>query len=191
MNLPLTLGLTAAVLHGAANLLYARQTRDGTSQPNIASWAVWAFLAILNALSYWAMCGSILLAAQYLTGAVACLIVFSYALCTGKLSKPGWVEVTVLVLGTAAVLIWWINWSAADADWLVFLAFLISFVPTYVGVIRDPHKEAPLAWLVWTAACALTVANVIEQGKGGTQAIVVPAEMLVLHVGVACLAQRK
>ncbi len=43
---------------------------------------------------------------------------------------------------------------------IILLAISISFVPTYLGVLRYPYKEKPLPWVIWSAAYGVTILNV-------------------------------
>lgn len=83
----LVLGVAAALFHGSAFVLYAIRARLGHSSPKSASWALWAFLATVNALTFRTMSGDVA-TLQFFTGSVACVAVFVYMWAIGKLKWP-------------------------------------------------------------------------------------------------------
>lgn len=185
----LALGITAAVLHGIAYYLYARQTKLGQSEPNSATWSIWAFLAIANALTYRAMSGDLAGTLQFYVGSVGCLSTFIFTLVIGKFSWPKhweeWATLAFVFLGCA---IWYYFGNAGNASRIVLLAFAISFIPTLDGVIRNPFVETPRSWLIWTIAYVITTVNVTLKPDWQWASILTPAAFLVAHALVAVLS---
>ena len=189
-ELTVALGVTAALLHGAAYVLYIVQTKIGKSSPNEASWRIWAFLATLNALSYYKMSGDIVATLQFFTGSVGCILTFLYALATGKFSRLKTGEWVLFALGLLATLVWWRFRSATGANMIVLFAFLISFIPTFKGVLRDPFKETSYSWTLWTLAFLVTAATVVLR-DGKLIALLTPVALSIAHGGVAILSTEK
>ena len=189
-ELTIALGLTAALLHGVAYVLYNVQTKMGKSSPNAASWSVWAFLATLNALSYREMSGDVVVALQFFTGSVACILTFLYVLTIGKFSKLKPKEWGLFALGLLATLVWWKFRSATGANMIVLVTFLISFIPTFEGVWRDPFKETPRSWMLWTLAFLVTTTNVVLR-DGKLVALITPIVLLISHGSIAVLSTQK
>lgn len=104
-------------------------------------------------------------ALQFITGSVACFSTFIYVATTGKFSPLERRDRILLGLGLVAVFVWWEFRSAAGGNLIALVAFLISFKPTFDGVSKDPFKETPLPWVLWTLACCITTANVIVLRK--------------------------
>lgn len=186
-GLTILLGVTAALLHGVAFTLYSIQTKMGQSSPNPASWALWAFLAVINALTFHGMTNA-LVTLQFFTGSVGCLATFLFALAIGKFSWPTTKEWRLFGLGVLGTLVWWIFKSATGANMIIFVALTISFIPTYEGVWRDPHKETPRSWVLWTLAFLVTTINVIVNWKGQPLNLVMPIGGAILHGTVAVLS---
>lgn len=186
-ELTITLGLTAALLHGVAYVLYNMQAKLGSSKPNAASWSVWAFLATLNALSYREMSGDAVMTLQFFTGSVACILTFLYVLTIGKFSRLKPKEWGLFTLGLLATLVWWKFRSATGANMIILVAFLISFIPTFEGVLRDPFKETPRSWMLWTLAFLVTTINVVlRDGKPVT--LLTPIVLFLTHGSIALLS---
>jgi hypothetical protein len=186
-ELTVALGLMAALLHGVAYVLYSVQTKIGKSSPNAASWSIWAFLATLNALSYHEMSGDLVASLQFFTGSVACILTFLYVLTIGKFSKLKPKEWGLFVLGLLATLVWWKFRSATGANLIVLVAFIISFIPTFEGVLRDPFKETSSSWILWTLAFLVTTTNVVLRDSKPI-ALLTPIVLLIAHSSIAILS---
>ncbi len=191
LGITVVLGLTAAALHGIAYVLYNIQTKLGKSQPNAASWSIWAFLATLNALSYREMNGDMVTTLPFFTGSVACILTFFYALTNGKFSWPKPKEWGIFAIGLLSTLVWWYFRSATWANVIVLVAFVISFIPTFEGVLRDPFKETPKSWVLWTVAFLITTVNVVLRWKGQPVALLAPVVLLLAHGSIAVLSTEK
>jgi hypothetical protein len=188
-TISLVFGVVAAVLHGAAYVMYNRQAKLGQSQPNPISWSVWTFLAILNASSFTAMSDWVS-SLQFLTGTIACILTFIYVLAIGKFRWParGAKEWKIFGLGLLAAVVWYVFRSAEGANMIVLVAFVPSFFPTYDGVKEDPHKETALPWWIWTTAFVVTIVNLIIRDQEAI-AFVMPAVLLLAHLSIAVLSR--
>lgn len=185
----LILGITAALLHGIAYLLYNVQTKLGQSNPNAASWSIWAFLSTLNALTFAASSGDFVAALQFYTGSVACILTFFYVLVIGRFAWPKPKDWAMFGIGFLASIVWWWSRSASAGNFIVLIAFVISFLPTLEGVWKDPANEKPLAWILWSVALLVTSVNVVILGKTGS--LLTPFVLLLLHGAVAFLSRSR
>jgi hypothetical protein len=189
------LAVLAAVLHGTAYTIYLTQVYFGESVPNPASWSVWAFLSVLNAFSFARASGNWLKALQFFTGAVMCLVVFAYSLWAGHFAPLTGLGYTVLVLSLIACLIWCMT-RASYASVAIAAIFLISSVPTVMGVWQNTNTEHQLPWWLWTTAFCLTFANVLrdwgqirKREPHPWTVTAVPVSGIILHCVVALLAK--
>jgi hypothetical protein len=183
------LGVGAALLHGTAYVLYNIQTHFGQSKPNPASWSVWTVLAIINAFSFQELSGDLVSTLQSFIGSVACIFTFGYALLNGKFSRLGRKEWFTLAMALLAVMVWWIFQNAAYANMIVLLAILVSFKPTFDGVYKDPFKEVPRSWWLWTLAYGLTTASVLIRHKP-LLALLMPVALMIAHGSIAVLSSQ-
>lgn len=175
------LSISAALLQGLAFIVYLRQVRFGSSVPNPASWTVWAFLATLNALTFWKASGDALATMQFFTGGVMCIAVFVYSLYAGKFAKLDTQAKVVLGIGLVACLVWWVLQDASYANIIVAFGFAVSSYPTIRGVWQNPQNEKSLPWFMWTVAFTLTLANVVTRWKGQYISLIMPIECIVIH----------
>ena len=185
----------AAVFSGVAYVLYLHQVYAGGSVPNPASWTVWAFLAGLNAITFWKGSKDGLATAQFFTGAVGCFVVWAFALSMGKFAPLDTMAWSVLLLCVAACLVWWKTKNAIYANLVLSGTLAVSFVPTIVGVWQDGKTEQPIPWYLWTAAFAITSINVFRRTDRTKLhwwfLMVVPVLGTILHGIVALNSARK
>lgn len=191
-DIRIALALAAAVMHGTAFFIYARQVKIGSSQPNIATWSITSFLMLLNALTFREMSRDSIATAQLFVGFAGALTIFLYALVRGKFSKPGRTEIYSAAVGFVAVAVWFAFRSAANANTIVLLALLIALWPTWVGVFRNPFVEAPLPWAMWATAYILTTINLSINPDPTWQrvALVNPVVAIFAHGVVAVLSSK-
>jgi hypothetical protein len=188
-DLTVVLGITAALLQSVAYLMYAAQTKIGRSSPKSASWGIWVFLTIVNALTFGVMSGSWLVTLQFFAGSVACVALFLYMLAIGKLSWPTSGEWGIVGLGILATVVWWIFRDAAYANLIICFASAIAFKPMYEELWRDPRKETPRSWVLWTLAFLVTTVNVVVNWQGKPLNLVMPVGGAILHGTVAYLSR--
>lgn len=178
------LGVAAAAIHLSAYGVYARQTSRGETRLNTATWILWVFLSALNAASYLMMSGDPAKATVACAGAAACTITLAFALAKGKASPIAAWDGAALAAGLAAAAAWWIWRSATSANLILQAGFVISMIPTYRGIIRDPASERPLPWFMWGSAYAVILAVVLLRWKGHPADLAYPCINLVTHSGV-------
>lgn len=157
------LSIAAALFHGTAYAIYFVQVSNGGSVPNPASWSVWAFLSALNALSFWKASKDPLATTQFFTGAGACFGVWVFAITTGKFAPLDTMSWVVLIFCFVACAIWYMTKNATYANLVVCAIFIVSSIPTLLGVWRNGNMEQPIPWYLWTTAFVLTAINVVRR----------------------------
>ena len=185
------LGIMAALLHGVAYVWYNIQTKLGQSRPNPASWSIWAFLAILNAWSFLKASNDLAVTLQFIMGSVACFCTFVYVLVIGKFDWPEKGHWVACVIGFVAAVIWWVTDSPTLGNVAIIIAFVISFWPTFSGALRDPHKEGPIPWWIWSIAFAVTLGNTVWRWDGNYWTPIPSAVLLILHFSIVPLSSKR
>lgn len=178
-DLSVLLPISAALIHGTGFVLYNVQTKLGKSEPNPVSWFLWAFLATLNALSFRAMSDTVA-ALQFLTGSVGCLLTFLYVLAIGRFRWPKDTEWAMFIIGMLSIVVWRKS-GAMVANMILVGSIIWSFVPTILGVWKDPHNEKPAAWWFWTFASAITAVFTYFFRGGWTASMVMPITLIIAH----------
>ena len=178
------LGVIAGLVHFSAYALYLRQVLRRTSRPNTATWTLWTFLAALNAASYLAMCRDPAKAATPIAGALACAVILTVSVWKGRLTRLAVFDRGILAIGLSAAAVWWASRSATWANLLLQGAFVLSNVPTYRGVWRDPATERPLPWFGFGLAYAINIAVVLLRWQNEIADLAYPVLSLVTDAGV-------
>jgi len=188
LSITTVFGVTAAVLHGTGYVLYNIQTKRRDSEPNITTWMIGAFLAGLNAFSYRAMNHDTVMALQFFVGTVGSILTFFITLFTGRFSWPEIRAWWCAALAFIALLVWWYLRNATGANFIVLFAVLVSFQPMLEGVLKDPHKETPRSWVIWTVAYYISTINV-ALFSDNHWAFVSPLVLLFVHGSIAVLSR--
>ena len=178
------LAAVAAMIHLSAYVVYARQTNRGETRLNTATWILWVFLSSLNAASYLMMSGDPAKSLLSFAGATACTVTLIYALAKGKASPIAPWDAAALAAGLAAAGAWMVWRSATYANLILQAGFVISMIPTYRGIFKDPAAEKPLPWLMWGSAYAVNLCVVLLRWRGHDADLAYPCINLVTHSGV-------
>ncbi|MHB8831307.1 MAG: hypothetical protein ACYC44_04300 [Patescibacteria group bacterium] len=189
-KMELALGITAALMHVVAFVIYNRQMFIGSSEPKSATWTLWAFLTVLNSTSYLAMSQDWLKSLLPLCSSTACVITFGVALAKGKFKKPDWTDRTIQVLGICSCLIWWGFKTATIANLILQICVILSFIPTFSGVWKNPRIERAPPWFIWSSAYILSIVLVFLRWRHQPQDLAYPINGLVLHAMVGALTYR-
>jgi len=188
------LSVLAAVFSGIAYIIYLFQVSGGGSVPNPASWTIWAFLATLNAVTFWKGSRDRMATAQFFTGSAGCFAVWAFALGMGKFTQLDVMAWAVLILCVVACLVWWITRNAVYANLVIGGTLFVSFIPTIVGVWQNGKVEQTFVWYLWTAAFGITSVNVFRRADRTKSnwwfLMVVPIIGIVCHGAVALSAGR-
>lgn len=156
----MVLPIFAAVLHACTYYIYANQVIFDGTDPNFASWTVWAFLSVLNAVTFWKGTKSLVKASQFIVGSVSVISIWIITYNLGGFSPIGKLEVVIMLLGVSASLVWWRTGVATYASVLIGFIYLVSFIPTFVGVIDGTADEVSFTWYMWAVAFAATSLNI-------------------------------
>lgn len=200
-------GILSGLLQVAGYLYYANKARQKQIEPNPTSWIMWGYgttlIFLLEADSGASGAMLILPAACALSSIAVGFICWQH----GTLQWPAetWAKaslysdlvLTAIYLGSWSLLgtslLTDIQKDKADIALLVIgsLSTLVTFIPMLIETWREPRREQPWPWVVWTTAyAALTVAT-ISSSEWTWYLLLYPAQCLVLHAAVAGLSRRR
>jgi predicted neutral ceramidase superfamily lipid hydrolase len=182
----------AGLLSVTAFLLYNWKNLVGATHPNVSSWAVWAFITILNFTSYKKLTGDWVKSLLPTANAVMCILTALLALRTGSFRSLSGIDQFCLLMGIIASFCWWIFKSKDFAETLVQIilevALVVGFIPTIVGVIDNPTSEPWLSWLLWTISFGTQFFVVKLTWRGKRIDFLYPINMSLFHGAVFALA---
>jgi hypothetical protein len=194
------LGVLAAVFQVSGYLLYIRNFLKRSIRPNAASYLMFAYGTSLVAFLAWQ--NGAVLPELLLLFACAMMSVIVALMCLRKnatepvdrfeaiiFSADLWLTIGYAVLVFAHVD------KAAYAAIFLFLGnvtTLTSFMPILRSTWRDPRREQPLPWLIWSLAyMLLTAATLVTTGFDRPVLLIYPVANVVLHVAMAFFSVRK
>ncbi len=185
------LAILASLLNIVGFVVYNKQVFTGKNTPNITSWGIWAFVTVLNFLSYKTMSDDWVKSIFPTISSLMCIATFLVVFVMGKFDRVSKYDVIAMMLGVVAGLVWWWFESATYANLLLQLAIAIGFVPTFRSVWASPKSEKPLPWFIWSVGFAVGVIVVLMRWNNQYQDVVYYADCVVLHLAVALMALRK
>jgi hypothetical protein len=187
-----TLALIAGLLSVMAFVLYNWKNLVGATHPNVSSWAVWAFITILNFTSYKKLTGDWVKSLLPMANAVMCILTALLALRTGSFRSLSGIDQLCLLIGIVAGLCWWIFKSKDYAETLVQIilevAIVIGFIPTIVGAVHNPSSEPWMSWLLWTVSFGTQYFVVKLTWRGKLIDFLYPVNMFLFHGAVFVFA---
>lgn len=181
------LAILAGFLSLAAYVSYNYLNTAGKASPNISSWAVWAFITILNFTSYKKMTGDWVKSALPTASSIMCIVTVITATYTGSIRALSTVDQICFWTGVLAGLGWWISKSAVLAQVLLEVALVIGFIPTITGVWHTPSGEPTISWLFWTASFATQFFVVKYTWRGKLIDFLYPVNLAIFHGAVFVL----
>jgi hypothetical protein len=182
----LILTLVASLVQIIGYAIYNVQTFKKMSEPNVASWLLWAVITVFNFTSYRSMSGDWMKSLLPTVSSFFCILTFIVAVIKGgRLSKLSKEDTAALVIGMIATFMWYFLKSATYANLIIQVAVIIGFIPT----LRTAKAERPLAWFIWTSAYTLGVSVVILRWNNHWQDLVYPVMCVFAHLAVALISQ--
>ena len=160
------IGIVAGMIMLLTLIPYVWRLWHGKIQPNLASWFLWAVIALALLITYWGSGAkeSIWMAVVGCINPflVTILILVKYP---GKI-RLNRLEQICLVIGIASLVLWFIFRNQKPliqyALCVALLADACAAVPTAVCYWRDPSLDRPFAWGVFCLASALNIFAISE-----------------------------
>lgn len=189
-----TLAFLAGSASAVAFVLYNAKSIKGTGNPNLSSWAVWAFLTILNFTSYKKLTRDWVKSLLPTANAAMCILTALLALRTGSFQKLDEINQICLAIGLDAGLVWWLlkknKYAESVVQVILQAAIVVGFIPTLQGTWRNPATEPWLPWLLWVASFILQYLAVRVDWGGRKLEFLYPVNMIIFHAVVFTLALR-
>jgi hypothetical protein len=169
--------------------IYLNQIRKGQSDPNATTWLIWSVVGLINTLSYIAVVqNDYWQAAITITATGGLTTIFLYSLLKGKFKKLGTVDTVCLILAAIVGALWQISGNADITNISLQAIYVISFIPTVHGILKETHKEKSLAWDLAVIAYSFSVIGVLTTEDFRWQALFYPVVNGVLGNGAVDLA---
>lgn len=164
-------GLMALVAYG----FYFRQAVKGQSTPNPSSWGIWLFAGIINAFTYFSVVGGNIWQSLFVMAVTfSVCVVFIYSLFKGRFTKVTWLEILIFVLALAIGIFWQLTSNDRISNLLLQSIYVLSYIPTVVGLVTGRAKEHYASWLAAVIASLLATLSLLVDFPGDWIAFVSP-----------------
>ena len=174
-----------------AAVFYNFYIHKGEIKPNLSSWLIWVFLQLLNSTTFFSMSSDWLKTTNAIVNGLANISILSYSLSKGQFKKlSGW-DLSVLVLGLCIGAMWLFTKDAAKANTMLQSAFIIGFIPTISGLIRNPNFEHKTPWLFFSLGHMISVLVILARWNGRYEEIAYSLSSSFLNLVVLALTFRK
>ncbi len=184
----LIVALLACVVQVKGHIVY---NRESGIYPNPTSWTLWGLTGFLEAFNYQDMSQDWFKNLLPFTCATCCAVTWVVCLYKSKFQfkrlKP--TDYITLVLCATAMIVWKRFDLVTEANIILQVDNIISFVPIIVSVARDPEEEKPSAWIWWSVSYALAT-TVVGLRFEKVEDFYFPANCVMLHLVVGLLSLR-
>ncbi len=158
--------------------------------PNPATFLIRTAVAIMNCISYFAVVNrdylKISITIVSICGLVAILI---YSFCHGKLVKLRAIEYVCMSFAVIIGVVWKMTGDPVLANILLQLILILSFYPTFAGIVSGRQKEEPLPWaLAGIAYLLFATGNAFDWHVSGYKPLIHPLTSGVLGNSTILLA---
>lgn len=181
------LGVFSSILQILGYLEYSKKVFRKIIRPNIASWAIWAFAAILESASYIVLTRDLIKNLLPFFCAISAIIFFIYTIRQGHFSKPTFFDLWIIIIDIIILIIWFISKSPFLANVLFIISAVISFVPIIINSYKNPKDENAYPWIIWSIAYFIMAITVILRWEKWED-LIYPFTFFVLHVIIGYLS---
>ena len=137
-------GITALIAYG----FYFKQAVRGQSTPNPSTWLIWFIAGIINTFTYFSVVdGNVWQSLFVIAVTFSVFIILIYALSKGKFAKIRSLEIIIFLLALGIGIFWQITANDRISNLLLQGIYVISYIPTVIGLVRRTAKEHYASWL--------------------------------------------
>jgi hypothetical protein len=154
-------GLLAQFIIAIAIIPYIVSIFRGTVKPNRISWFIWSMVGF----TFWLVTPQ---SADEITKMLTVVFmaspttVFVATLFTGENKKPDYLEIFSLIIGVAAISVWYLAKDSAGVTptIIAIIADLCALLPTLRFVYASPEEETPFAWIAFFLGSSIALLGI-------------------------------
>lgn len=179
----------ASLLGLATVVIYLSKVIKGSTTPNTATWLIVAVVITMNTVSYFAVVGGDLKkAAIGITVNVGILVVFGYSLAKGKFARLQKFDAVSLAMALIIGVVWKASGDAIIANMALQSVLFISFIPTFLGIMRRQLRDHPLPWGLAVIAYGFQILTVISADSWNWPELIYPFVNGIIGNGMVAVA---
>lgn len=177
-------GVFALISYG----IYFRQIAKGQSTPNPASWLIFFFASIINSFTYFSVVESNIWQSLFVFVVTICLFgVVVYTSIKGSFTRVKALEVMVFISAILIGVFWQLSDNARIANLVLQIIYVVSYIPTFVGVANGTAKENHVAWAVAVVAYLFATFSLVANFPADWIAFVSPILNGIICNGIVVL----
>lgn len=147
MDISNAFGLIAGIIGLIAYGLYLKQAIKNQSTPNPTSWGIWFLIGLINAITYFSVTNNDYLKSFLVIAVtVSVLVILVYSFFKGRFSKISIIDAIILILAIVIGIFWQVSSNDRISNLLLQGVYIVSYIPTYLLLIRNKTKEHYPAW---------------------------------------------
>jgi len=187
------LSIISSVILLLVYALYFKQVRNGESIPNPVTWLSWSIASTINAMTYFTVVeGDYWKTAIAIIANVSMILICLYSFYRGKFSRLNALDYFILVMTILIGIFWQMSNDDRLANILIQFIFIVSFIPTIYGLIKNTLTEKSFPWWLAVASYCIQIAVIIIGFNGDWLQLFFPIANGILGNGsVAVLATMK
>ncbi|HRZ34343.1 MAG TPA: hypothetical protein P5276_00970 [Candidatus Paceibacterota bacterium] len=119
-------------------------------------------MSINTATYYFVSDGKLLSIVTPLVTIIGMVVIMVYATKVGRMGKIGRVDTVCFILAIVVGIFWQISKDSLISNLMMQVVFMISYIPTIVGLARGRLKEKALAWNMAVASYFFLILSILS-----------------------------
>lgn len=178
-------GKMAGIVTVAAFIAYGIVILKGKAIPNRATWFIWIVVAIIEAITYYAVGArdTMWIAIGFIVGNSI------IAILSLKYGEGGWTGLDrICLIGSGiSIILWWILNSPFIALLTILFIGFLGALPTIRKSYYEPEKESKMAWTLFSAG---SIINLLAVKPWAFEIYVYPVYIFLINTIIAILVLR-
>ncbi len=207
MSTVYTVTILSGLIQALGYLVYIRKSLRHEVEPNATTWFMFAYGTAMLTVLEWDHDANWTMLLLPIVCAVLSIRVAVICLSQGELKWPeSWWDRGAFLMDVSLTIAYISVWAASREAYIteaqrevLVLTFLVlsntstivSFVPILRGTAKDPHKEHPLPWFIWTTAYGCLGYVTYHEVGPFSVFMLYPVTGVLLHSLVGFLAMRR
>jgi hypothetical protein len=167
MNISTFLAYLSGAMFIPCIFIYLDSVKKEKSNPNPASWIIWALVSVLNTILYYFVTDKDMNKLFLMTVATILITVMTIIIgMKNKFTQLKKLEIWSMGLALAVIPFWLVFRQAVISHFIVNGILFAMFYPTIKGILSRQAKENPFAWWIPIPAYFMNIAAITLSPKG-------------------------
>lgn len=159
-------GVFSSVIVFLCYPIYITRVWQRKINPNISSWTIWVIMSVAICLSSFSSSGGGENSWVTIGATIGCIGVLISALLRSKEKSMNTFDIVCLILGISSIVLWGFTKQSKElvqyALYLGVLADFIGLLPSANFLSKNPEKDRPAMWIVFSLGYFFSVFAITE-----------------------------